>query len=189
MFGSKKKKVGKLTVFHPTTLFIAKSSSIDITGHFDFNKCWKDVQNYNAGYLSIGENATVEIGDFTVYSGCTIGIAPRAHFKVDNAYINCDSKIRCYKEITIGSGTVISENVIIRDNDDHQILSSNHTPTQPIHIGNHVWVGMGAIILKGVTVGDGSIIAAGSVVINDVPPHTMVAGVPATVKKSNVVWE
>ena len=59
----------------------------------------------------------------------------------------------------------------------------------PIHIGNHVWVGVRAIILKGVTIGDGAIIAAGSVVTRDVPANTLVGGVPAKIIKDNISWE
>jgi len=52
-----------------------------------------------------------------------------------------------------------------------------------IIIGNDVWIGGRAVILQGVTVGDGSIVAAGSVVTKDVPPFTMVGGVPAKILK------
>lgn len=54
----------------------------------------------------------------------------------------------------------------------------------PVRIEDDVWIGTGAIVLPGVTVGKGSIIAAGSVVTKDVPPYSLVAGVPAVVKKS-----
>lgn len=49
----------------------------------------------------------------------------------------------------------------------------------PITVGDGVWIGARAILLPGVTVGEGAIVAAGAVVVRDVPPHTMVAGVPA----------
>jgi len=52
-----------------------------------------------------------------------------------------------------------------------------------IEIGNDVWIGAGVIILDGVKIGDGAVIAAGSIVLNDVEPFTLVAGVPATYKK------
>jgi acetyltransferase-like isoleucine patch superfamily enzyme len=83
---------------------------------------------------------------------------------------------------------MIAENVVIRDSDNHQILGNNCRMTQPIIIGNHVWVGMNATILKGVTIGDGAIIAAGSIVTKDVKANTLVGGVPARILKENVEW-
>ena len=53
------------------------------------------------------------------------------------------------------------------------------TVQKPIVVGDHVWIGMNAIILPGVTIGRGAVIAAGAVVSKDVPPMTVVGGVPA----------
>ena len=55
-------------------------------------------------------------------------------------------------------------------------------------IGNKVWLATGAMIMSGVTIGDGAIVAAGAVVTKDVPERSMVAGVPAKVVKENVDW-
>ena len=55
--------------------------------------------------------------------------------------------------------------------------------TKPVIIGNDIWVGANAVILPGVTIGDHSVIAAGAIVTKDVPPHSLVAGVPAKVIK------
>ena len=60
--------------------------------------------------------------------------------------------------------------------------------TQPIIIGNHVWIGMNVTILKGVRIGDGAIVAAGAVVTKDVPENTLVGGVPARVLKTDISW-
>ena len=60
--------------------------------------------------------------------------------------------------------------------------------TAPISIGNHVWIGAGATILKGVTIGDNAIIGAGSVVTKDVPPNTIVAGNPAHIIRQRIEW-
>jgi acetyltransferase-like isoleucine patch superfamily enzyme len=59
----------------------------------------------------------------------------------------------------------------------------------PIRVQDHVWIGCRAVILKGVTVGEGAIIANNAVVTKDVPPRTMVAGNPARVIKKDVIWE
>ena len=56
-------------------------------------------------------------------------------------------------------------------------------------IGNHVWIGSGAKILKGVAIGNGSVVAAGAVVVHDVPENCVVAGVPAVIVKSGIQWK
>ena len=62
-------------------------------------------------------------------------------------------------------------------------IQSQPVDARPIRIGSDVWLGANAIILAGVTIGDGAVVAAGAVVRNDVPAYAVVAGVPATVKK------
>lgn len=57
---------------------------------------------------------------------------------------------------------------------------------KPIHIGHGVWIGNNAIVLGGVTIGEGAVVAAGSVVTRDVPPGAIVAGVPARVVKQRL---
>ena len=83
----------------------------------------------------------------------------------------------------IGHDVLIASFVYISDH-DHGISreSSPHKSVltvEAVGIGNSVWIGERAIILKGVTIGEGAIIGAGSVVTKDVPPYTIVAGVPA----------
>lgn len=126
---------------------------------------------------------------FSMFLGCSLAVTEGASLTLGNGYMNLNSKIRCREKITIGDGTVISENVHIRDSDVHTILNSNRPKTQPVHIGKHVWIGAGAIILKGVTIGDGAIIAAGSVVTRNIPARCLAAGNPAKVVKENVDWE
>ena len=88
--------------------------------------------------------------------------------------------------MTIGSDTTIADDVIIRDYDGHYV--NDGIKTAPVSIGNHVWIGSKSMILKGVTIGEGSVVAAGAVVVRDVPPHTLVGGVPAKVIKENITW-
>ena len=58
-----------------------------------------------------------------------------------------------------------------------------------MNIGNHVWIGENSMVLKGVTIGDGVVIAASSVVTRDIPPHSLVAGIPAKVIRENIEWK
>ncbi|EGY25567.1 bacterial transferase hexapeptide family protein [Desulfovibrio sp. A2] len=92
------------------------------------------------------------------------------------------------RTIRIGRGTMIGPNCVITDSDFHAPWPPETRLTTPaferdrdVTIGDNVWLGMRCIVLKGVTIGDGAIVAAGSVVTRDVPPATLVAGTPARV--------
>lgn len=83
--------------------------------------------------------------------------------------------------ITIDHDTNISSHVIMITG-SHDIDDPDFTADfKPIHIGHHCWIGTGAMVLQGVTIGDGAVVAAGAVVTKDVPPYTVVGGVPAKV--------
>lgn len=131
------------------------------------------------GYLSVGKKGKIIIGDYT----CT----------------SRGSMIQAISKIEIGKFGLIAPDVFIFDSNYHSIYANDrmihalgaekgiypgNVTTKPIKIGNHVWIGRRAMILKGVTIGDRAIIAASSVVTHDVPPDTIVAGNPAKIVKS-----
>jgi len=92
--------------------------------------------------------------------------------------------IACDK-IIIGEGCQIGDGVTIFDSDFHEINPITRKATEgfcaPVIVGENVWLGSRAMILKGVTIGDGSVIAAGSVVSKSIPARCLAAGVPAKV--------
>ena len=97
--------------------------------------------------------------------------------------INAYSRIISFNRISIGARCAIAQFVTILDH-DHAFASDGRMDgydTRPIQIGDNVWIGDKATILKGVTIGDGAIVAAGSVVTRNVPARCIVAGVPARV--------
>jgi acetyltransferase-like isoleucine patch superfamily enzyme len=93
------------------------------------------------------------------------------------------TKILCAESVTIGAGCTFSWEVQVLDNDFHAItVDGSQQPSRaPVVIGDRVWVGTRAVILKGVTIGDGAVVAAGAVVNKDVPAGAIVAGIPAKV--------
>lgn len=143
--------------------------------------------------ITLADNAQLTLhGDVILYEGVGVRITESAKLSIgDHTYINRSASIDCTQEITIGDYCAISDNVQILDSDFHPMTYNGKTSTmsKPIHIGNHVWIGRSAIILKGVTIGDGAIVGAGSIVTHDVPPGCLVAGNPARVIKENVEWE
>ncbi len=101
----------------------------------------------------------------------------------NNVFINQQCVMVAEEKISIGNDVQIGMRV--------QLITSNYDPYfdpkkgkrrryfEPITIKDQVWIGSGAIILPGVTIGEGSVVAAGAVVTKDVPPQTIVGGVPA----------
>ena len=142
--------------------------------------------------LKMEENAALNVvGDFSFAYGCDVYVFQGAQLTLGkNSYVNKHTEIRCKKSVSIGDDTAIAGRVIILDTDAHSVYSDGGTSemTAPVRIGNHVWIGAGSVILKGVSIGDGAIVAAGSVVNRDVPPRTVAAGVPAGIKKEEVRW-
>lgn len=105
--------------------------------------------------------------------------------------INDRCHIAALSSIEISDNVLIASNVFITDHDhgDTSLESLQISPAQrklkysPVKIEKNVWVGQNVVILKGVTIGESSIIAAGSVVTRNIPPFCVAAGIPATILK------
>ena len=97
------------------------------------------------------------------------------------------TEIHCAERVTIGNQVLIAWDVNIIENDYHASGGGKPVP-MPIVIEDEVWIGARAIITKGVTIGRGAIIGAGSVVTKDVPPYHVAAGNPAKVLKPVKAW-
>lgn len=93
------------------------------------------------------------------------------------------TKLLCASGITVGAFCTFSWDVQVLDNDFHAITvdGEEKASAAPVVIGDRVWLGTRAVVLKGVTIGDGAVVAAGAVVTKDVPPGAVVAGLPAKV--------
>lgn len=186
-------------IFHKKCIFlqpcikhIHRSSKLLVTESFEFNSLWgRTYDNKLVGAFYLNKNSIMEVGRFTAFAGSRILVGENAHLKIGSGAMNHSATIDCFDKITIGNGVIIGENVKIRDSDGHQISYDGKVKSvsAPIEIGNHVWIGMNSIILKGVTIGDGSVIAAGSIVTKDIPSGCLAAGVPARVIRKGVQWK
>lgn len=140
--------------------------------------------------LLLEEGAKMDVKDtFTMYAGSYIRVVKGGTLILHGGFINENVQITCGATIEIGKDCAIGRDVVIRSYDGHTIKKIGYNISEPIKIGNHVWIGQGAQILKGVNIGDGAVIAAGAVVTKDVAPHTSVGGVPAKLISQDVYWE
>jgi len=178
-----------LIVLKKVSIKIKKSAAVSGSGVLVVGFKWP-AYCFRRTLLAVWDNgALVVTGKFTITTGCRVVVENGATLELGGGLMNYNSSIACFKNIKIGKDVAIAENVIIRDSDNHDVLDGKHVQSKPIIIGDHVWIGMNSVILKGVTIGDGAIIAAGSVVNKNVPPKVVAGGVPARVIKENVGWK
>ncbi|MCM1218484.1 MAG: Coenzyme F420 hydrogenase/dehydrogenase, beta subunit C-terminal domain [Lachnospiraceae bacterium] len=128
-------------------------------------------------------------GPYNLRYGAYIEIVNGGHLSIGQGACNVGLTIMCAKEVKIGNGVRIGRNVSIRDwNGPHVIVNDTYVNHAPVHIEDHVWLCTGCVVMPGVTIGEGSVVAANSVVTKDVPPRSLVAGTPAKVIKTNIEW-
>lgn len=148
------------------------------------------------GAVTLGEHVSC-------YGGCSFAIGERGVCRVGDFTLLNGALIMCEESVVIGSNCLISWNVGIADSDFHPIepalrLQDSRAlaayledkpprptvKTAPVRIGDNVWIGMNALILKGVNIGDNSVVAGGAVVTKSVPANVIVAGNPAVVVRA-----
>lgn len=103
----------------------------------------------------------------------------------DNVLISPGTRISASDEIVIGDNVMMANSVYITDSDWHGIYdrTERSEEVRPVHIGENAWLGDHCMILKGVTIGQNSVVGANAVVSRDVPANVVVAGNPAVVVK------
>lgn len=103
----------------------------------------------------------------------------------DNVLISPGTRISASDDISIGHSVMMAHGVYITDSDWHGLYdrTARDPAPKPVRIGNNVWLGDRCTVLKGVTIGDNSVVGAGAVVSRDVPANVVVAGNPARVVK------
>jgi maltose O-acetyltransferase len=124
--------------------------------------------------------STVATLELVAMKGGTLEIGERT-------LVNYGGSIAAAESIRIGARCLIGTHVIVMDNDFHRIEPDRRLEwpdSKPIVIEDNVWIGARVIVLGGVTIGEGSCIGAASLVVDDVPPMSLAAGVPAKVIRS-----
>jgi acetyltransferase-like isoleucine patch superfamily enzyme len=173
------------------------NSRIDLNG--DGNKIIisKGATFFNTSIFIRGNNHQIFIGeDYRIKGGsiwmednqCEIYISAKT--SIGDAHIAATENGR---KILLGEDCMLSKNIEIRTGDSHSIIDitsgSRINDAKDVLIGNHVWIGAHAKILKGVTIGENSIIGINSVVTKNVPSNVICAGIPARVVRKGITWD
>jgi acetyltransferase-like isoleucine patch superfamily enzyme len=154
-----------------------------------------------ARLINLAPSSRLSIGNYAMIRGI-LRVEAGGRLEIgDEVYIGDGVIISAAAEVTIGRGTFLAHGVQVFDNDTHPldpVERQNHLdriiggrvhkpysiPSAPVRIGKGCWIGMNSLVMKGVTIGDGSIIAAGSIVVKNVEPGTIAAGNPARTIKA-----
>ena len=123
----------------------------------------------------------VEAGNCLFFPGVRLEVGARGRLSIGTGtYLNRDTEVIAWQEVTIGRDCMIGWSVLIMDTDQHPIPGRG-LDNRAVRIGDGVWIGARATILKGVTIGDGAVVGAGAIVTHDVPAGAIVTGPSAVV--------
>jgi acetyltransferase-like isoleucine patch superfamily enzyme len=136
-------------------------------------------QIVNEGTMTIGERVRL----VSTIATLELVTLPGGHLEIgSNVFINYGSSLVAARHLKVGDDCLIGTHVMVMDCDFHRVEDKAwDTSGEPVILEERVWLGNRSMVLKGVTIGHDAVVAAGSVVTRDVPPRTVVAGVPAHV--------
>jgi len=131
----------------------------------------------------IENRGRLETSSCALWSGVRLEVGHGARLTIGKGtYLNRDTVVVCHESVEIGANCKISYQVVIMDTDEHLVPGTDRM-TAPVRIEDAVWLGARVIVLKGVTIGKGAIVGAGSIVTRDIPPGAIAVGQPARVSR------
>lgn len=154
-----------------------------------------------------GADVGLRVGRDVTFWRTSLAAEENGYIEVGDGSYLANAALVCTEQITIGARCLVAGGVTICDSDFHPVAPAarladtiaisprgdrTHRPpidVRPVVIGDDVWIGWNATVLKGVTVGDGAVIAAGALVLRDVPAGATVAGNPARVVDPETLTE
>ena len=113
-------------------------------------------KNNRSTIIRLDKNANLIVkGKFSIYYDGDIIVFENGKLELGSGFFNSNVKIRCKNHIKIGRNVAISHDVTIMDSDAHKVFRKDYQMTSPVIIGDNVWIGSRAMILKGVNIGNG----------------------------------
>lgn len=118
----------------------------------------------------------LEAGNCLFFPGVRLEVGTGARLSIGTGtYLNRNTEVIAWQEVTIGRDCMVGWDVLIMDTDQHP-LPGRGLDNRPVHIGDRVWIGARAMVLKGVSIGDDAIVGAGAIVTHDIPARALVTG-------------
>jgi len=156
------------------------------------NIAWRYIRNVSGNRLSIGEDSIIHANITFEDIGGEMRIGSRTFVGRSN--------LICYRNISIGDDVLMSWGITVVDHDSHSLEWNErnndvlewgrgrkdwqHVAHAPVVVADKAWIGFNVSVLKGVTIGEGAVIGACSVVTGDIPPYSVAMGNPARVVRS-----
>ena len=146
----------------------------------------------------VGSNNTIEFGDH-----CSMGRDCTFWLDGNNMRITIGShttftrncNFTCQEDgmsITVGEDCMFSNTIVVRTSDSHKMYNvetgERINPPKDVRIGNHVWIAPNSKVMKGASIGDGSIVGSNTMVTKPMPENSLIVGMPAKVVKQGVSW-
>ncbi|MBN2385327.1 acyltransferase [bacterium] len=166
-----------MTLRHPAKISIGSQVALDDNIVLDAKGCPDDKEFVLGDHIIIGHTSTLcsKGGSLRIGDNCNFG----SHIALYSA-----SDINFGKNILLGPGAFIGGGTYRFADADKPIISQGYDLKGPISIGDNCWFGAAVTVVDGVTIGENSILGAGAVVIEDIPPFSIAAGVPARIIRS-----
>lgn len=165
-----------LVIRHGRSIVLGNNVTVD-------DNCLLDGRGAGEAGVQLGDDVIINRNCMVQAKAGPISFGSRTTLGSNSVVVSL-AGVHLGKAVMIAGGVYISAGAYRIDAEGKAIMDQAAYSKGPITVGDNVWIGTGAILLDGITVGKGAVIGAGAVVNRDVPPRTVVAGVPARVIRS-----
>jgi len=170
---------------------------IEVRGNHNLVRIHPSCKLVNVSFRLLGDNLRLELGERVKVSqwGEFLLMGEDAEIRLDRHCTVESARFIAHggTVLEVGPDCMFAYEVEVRTSDEHSILDASSAerinPDKSVHIGAHVWFGARSVVLKGVRIGDGSVIATGSIVSKDLGAGVVAAGIPAREIRQGVTWD
>ena len=170
---------------------------IEVRGNGNQIRIHPSCKLVNVSFRLLGDNLRAELGERVKFSqwGELLLMGQDAEIRIEHHTTVESARFIAHggTSLEVGPDCMFAYDVEVRTSDEHSILDAESgvrlNPDQSVRIGEHVWFGARSVVVKGVSIGDNSVIATGSIVSRDIGSGVVAAGIPAKEIRHGVNWD